>query len=172
MVDQIKYDLIATDKASANIAKVRKETERLGKQANVTRGQAQQLNREFGGVGRGAGMAGIQVQQFVGQLQGGVSPMVALSQQSADLGFALGVPLLGAFVSIAAVIAGTFIPSLLEAKKTFAELKKEADSVGIGLTQLPLKLTVQNLEALAIKAAEPATKLETRVRHIRQVSNA
>lgn len=171
MVDQIKYDLIATDKASGPIGKVRKETERLGKQAGMTRREAQALNKEFGGVGRGAGMAGIQVQQFVGQLQGGVSPMIALSQQSADLGFALGVPLLGAFVSIAAVIAGSFIPSLLEAKKTFAELKKEADTVGIGLTQLPLNMTVQNLEALALKAVEPATKLDKLNRRLRELQD-
>ena len=100
MVDQIKYDLIATDKASANIAKVRKETERLGKQANVTAGSARQLSSSTSGLGRSAGMAGIQFQQLVGQVQGGVNPMVALSQQAADLGFVLGAPLAGVIVSL------------------------------------------------------------------------
>ena len=42
------------------------------------------------GMGRGAGQAGIQIQQFVGQVQGGQSAMLALSQQGADLGIVLG----------------------------------------------------------------------------------
>ena len=32
------------------------------------------------GMGRGAGQAGIQFQQFIGQVQGGQSAMLALSQ--------------------------------------------------------------------------------------------
>lgn len=74
-------------------------------------------------VGRGAGQAGIQFQQFIGQIQGGQSAMLALSQQSADLGFVLGAPLLGAVVGISASLIGILAPALLktiEATKDFA----------------------------------------------------
>ena len=50
------------------------------------------VNKSVSGIGRSAGMAGIQLQQFVGQVQGGQSAMLALSQQSADLGFVHGAP--------------------------------------------------------------------------------
>ncbi len=73
--------------------------------AKVTK-SAKGVNTALSGVGRSAGMAGIQVQQFVGQIQGGQSAMVALSQQGADLGFVLGAPLLGAVVGITASIVG------------------------------------------------------------------
>ena len=60
------------------------------------------------------GQAGIQVQQFVGQIQGGQSAMVALAQQGADLGIVLGAPLVGVFVSLAAVAAGTLAPAIFK----------------------------------------------------------
>lgn len=60
----------------------------------------------IGAIGRSSGQAGIQVQQFIGQIQGGQSAMVALSQQSADLGFVLGAPLVGAVVGITASLVG------------------------------------------------------------------
>tara|TARA_R100000951_G_scaffold91082_1_gene79406 strand:+ start:1 stop:1704 length:1704 start_codon:yes stop_codon:yes gene_type:complete len=81
------------------------------------------------GVGRGAGQAGIQFQQFIGQVQGGQSAMLALSQQSADLGFVLGAPLLGAIVGISASLIGILAPALLktiEATKDFKFNVEEA----------------------------------------------
>ena len=76
------------------------------------------------GVGRSAGQAGIQLQQFIGQIQGGQNAMLALSQQSADLGFVLGMPLLGAIVGIAASVGGLMLPSLLTSKDAVGDLKK------------------------------------------------
>lgn len=61
--------------------------------------------QSLGNVGRSAGQAGIQVQQFVGQVQGGVSPLIALSQQGADLGIVLGAPLVGVLISLGAALA-------------------------------------------------------------------
>jgi len=75
------------------------------------------------GVGKRAGQAGIQVQQFVGQVQGGTSAFVALSQQAADLGFVLGFPLLGAVTGIAAAFAGSLLPNLFESKDASEELE-------------------------------------------------
>lgn len=75
-----------------------------------------ELRKNLAGVGRGAGQAGIQVQQFVGQIQGGIDPMIALSQQSADLGWALGMPLAGAIAGIAFSM-GTFLaPAMFDGK--------------------------------------------------------
>lgn len=158
--EKINILLEAQDKASAPLKGVRGEIDKVGTSAKKTAQQAKGLQDGVSGVGRGAGMAGIQVQQFVGQLQGGVNPMVALSQQSADLGFALGVPLAGAIVSIAAVIAGTLIPSLMQAEESFADLRKEAEKVGIGLNQLPTKLTEQNLLLLGTQAGEAGQKVQ------------
>ena len=112
------------------------------------------LGKSLGGLGRNAGMAGIQIQQFVGQLQGGVNPMVALSQQGADLGFVLGVPLLGAVVGIGASLAGVLLPSLFsstdaieEAAKKVRKLKQEFDELGVAQKQLLLsdqKTAIEN----------------------------
>ena len=158
--EKINLLLEAQDNASQKLKNVRGEVDKVGESAKRTAQQAKGLQDGVAGVGRGAGMAGIQVQQFVGQLQGGVNPMVALSQQSADLGFALGVPLAGAIVSIAAVIAGTLLPSLMEAEASFADLRKEAEGLGIGLTQLPSKLTEQNLLLLGTTAGEAGNKVK------------
>lgn len=158
--EKINILVEAQDNASAPLKKVRGSIDQVGASAKKTAQTARGVTDSIGGVGRNAGMAGIQVQQFVGQLQGGVSPMVALSQQAADLGFVLGVPLVGAIVSIGAVVAGTLLPSLMEAEQSFADLRKEAESVGIGLTQLPTKLTEQNLLLLGTQAGEAGQKVQ------------
>ena len=167
--EKINILLEAQDKASAPLKKVRGEIDQVGASAKRTAQSAKGVQDGISGVGRGAGMAGIQVQQFVGQIQGGVNPMVALSQQSADLGFALGVPLLGAFVSIAAVIAGTFLPSLMESKKAFADLRKEAEAVGIGLTALPMSVTQDQLLTVGEQAGQSATKFNALQQRLRDL---
>lgn len=127
--ENVNIRLTAQDEASASLKNVRNNIEQVGTTANRVAGQTRNVTGALGGIGRSAGQAGIQVQQFVGQLQGGVNPMVALSQQGADLGFVLGVPLVGAVVSIAAVIAGNLIPSLTEAKVSMAELNQELTKI-------------------------------------------
>ena len=72
--------------------------------------------------GRSAGMAGIQFQQFTGQIQGGVNPMIAFSQQAADLGIVMGAPLLGVIASLGAGLALFLVPELFSAKKATSEL--------------------------------------------------
>lgn len=82
------------------------------------------------GMGRNAGQAGIQVQQMVGQIQGGQSAFIALSQQSADLGIVLGAPLVGVVVSLGAVIAGTLFNSMNKSKDAMKEFAEEIDIFG------------------------------------------
>jgi len=158
--EKINILLEAQDKASAPLKNVRGEIDKVGASAKRTASEAKGVQDGISGVGRGAGMAGIQVQQFVGQVEAGTPFLRAFSQQAADLGFAMGVPLAGAIVSIAAVIGSVLIPSLMEAEQSFADLRKEAEGLGIGLTQLPTKLTEQNLLMLGTKAGEAGTKVQ------------
>lgn len=78
---------------------------------------------------RNSGQAGIQFQQFIGQVQGGQSPMLAFSQQSADLGFVLGFPLLGAITGIAASIGGIFLPALFNGETAVGRLQKVMEAL-------------------------------------------
>jgi len=81
------------------------------------------------GVSRGAGQAGIQIQQFIGQVQGGQSAILAFSQQSTDLGFVLGFPLAGAIAGIAASLAGILLPALFKANDAADKLEKSIERV-------------------------------------------
>lgn len=85
-------------------------------------------------VHRNYGQAGIQVQQFVGQIQGGQSAMLALSQQSADLGIVLGAPMIGVIVSLASVLVGYLLPSLMSNKTSADALAKAIENVKAVMT--------------------------------------
>ncbi|MBY7923711.1 hypothetical protein KW453_15735 [Vibrio fluvialis] len=92
------------------------------------------VNSGLTSVGRSAGQAGIQIQQFIGQIQGGQSAMLALSQQSADLGFVLGAPLLGAVVGIGASLAGMLLPNLFESEDAMKLLEDATEGVRAAMT--------------------------------------
>ena len=114
-------------------------------------------DKQLANFSRRSGMAGIQFQQFIGQIQGGQSAMVALSQQSADLGFVLGAPLLGAVAGISASIIGMLLPALFSADenvktlnestetltKTFRNLSKEQQQIVVSGLQEKLKEQVK-----------------------------
>jgi phage-related tail protein len=102
-INKTKADFDNLDKS---VNKVNKSTNQLNASQQKITPVAQGVSTALGGIGAKAGQAGIQVQQFVGQIQGGQSAMLALSQQGADLGFVLGAPLLGAIVGIGASLVG------------------------------------------------------------------
>ena len=79
----------------------------------------------FANLSRNSGQAGIQIQQLVGQIQGGQSPMLALSQQAADLGIVLGAPLVGAVIGLSASFAGMLLPSLLETENALEKYNEK-----------------------------------------------
>ena len=87
---------------------------------------ASAVNSGLSGIGRSAGQAGIQIQQFVGQIQGGQSALLALSQQGADLGFVLGAPLAGAIIGISSSIVSFLIPSIANTKSSIEQLNDVA----------------------------------------------
>ncbi len=113
-------------KSTTNVANDFKKIDNAAKNTNI------QMTKAAAGVRKGVqanlGQAGIQVQQFVGQLQGGQSAMVALAQQSADLGIVLGAPLIGVFVSLAAVLAGTLAPAIFGSTSNIEKLQKAIEN--------------------------------------------
>lgn len=80
-------------------------------------------------LGRKAGAAGIQIQQFIGQIQGGQNAAAALSAQAADLGIVLGAPLIGSIVGIAAAFGGPFISALFGADEALDAVRQRIDDV-------------------------------------------
>lgn len=92
------------------------------------------VRQGLGGLSRNAGQAGIQLQQLVGQIQGGQSAMLALSQQGADLGIVLGAPLLGAVVGIGASIAGMLLPNLFKTTDALEDVEKATENVKAAIT--------------------------------------
>lgn len=95
------------------------KTEKATKQMATS---ANNANKALGGVGRSAGQVGIQVQQLVGQIQGGQNAFQAFGAQAADIGIVMGAPLVGVIFAFAAAIAGTLLPSLFDAEEGVEDL--------------------------------------------------
>jgi len=89
---------------------------------------AEGVQKGVASISRSFGQGSIQVQQFVGQLQGGQNVMLALSQQAADFGIVTGNALAGAFVGIGASVIGMIL-SANSAKKAMSELDKIAEDL-------------------------------------------
>jgi hypothetical protein len=126
----------AADKTTAEINQLNQVNTQTTKTAQAVSQALGSTSQGLAGFGRQAGQAGIQIQQFVGQVQGGVSPLVALSQQAADLGYVLGFPLLGAVVGIAAAIGGPLISSFITAGNESDKLKGKLDELQKKLADL------------------------------------
>jgi hypothetical protein len=150
----------AEAQTARSTTKIEKDLLKTGKAANVT-------TKRFKGVGRSAGQAGIQVQQMVGQLQGGTSAFVAISQQAADFGFVLGAPMIGVIVSLSAVLAGVLWEALGNSSEAMERAATSADDltkeylkmIGAASSLKMLTLSEEMLaDAEAIKLAEAELK--------------
>ena len=129
------------------------------------------VNKSVSGIGRSAGMAGIQLQQFVGQVQGGQSVMLALSQQSADLGFVLGAPLLGAITGIAASLAGILLPSLFSTNEEIKNLESNTESLikkFTTLTEKQKEVAIAGLQEDLKKQTDQFAKLTVEAKELEQ----
>lgn len=93
----------------------------------ITQG-IRQSSAGFSGLGRNAGQAGIQIQQFVGQVQGGQSVLLAFSQQATDLGIVLGAPMLGVIAGLGAALVSTLIPALSKTEEQIETLEDRIDN--------------------------------------------
>lgn len=163
-IKQVEKQSSAAEKSLKGLdsaaAKTEKSFKRLDAQTTKT---ASGVKKGISGMGRSAGQAGIQLQQFVGQIQGGQNAMLALSQQSADLGFVLGAPLVGAVVGISASLIGLLVPSLADSTTEAKKLEKaiealdkmtyEASDGTLKLSESIAKLAGKSKEAAKVELA-------------------
>lgn len=117
--------------------------------------QASRSSGSVGNFGRTAGMAGIQIEQMAGQMAIGVNPMRALGVQAADLGFILGVPLLGAVIGIGAALGSVLMPQTSRAKSSIEELQEVTD-----LLDKTFKRTSSSTQTLSDEILEIAQRSE------------
>ena len=115
---QARLELLAD---SSGIRAATNDLKNLERQSGVTESKTK---KSFSGVGRSAGQAGIQIQQFVGQVQGGQNALLALSQQATDLGIVLGAPLIGVIAGLGASLVSFLIPSIVNTDDKIKELVK------------------------------------------------
>ena len=165
--EEIKIRITAQDSASQVIKNTNREMQTLSRTATSTGVTTAKFGGNLSTMGRTAGQAGIQVQQLVGQIQGGTNPMLALSQQAADLGFVLGAPLVGAVVALGASLAMNLIPQLFETAKTAADLNKEIDALRARtgqLTDAQKALLEQNRVEQIKKEREEVSRLEGEIK--------
>lgn len=145
---------------SSQVRTATRDLQALAAQGRPVTAAATAATKNIGAIGKSAGQAGIQIQQFIGQIQGGQSAMVALAQQSADLGFVLGAPLLGALVSIGAAVGGMAFAAITGADDVGSldeAVKKLGDAVVI--TDEGVALLAQEIENLA-KVSEDAARAQ------------
>ena len=107
--------------------------------------------------------AGYQVQDFVVQVQGGQSALVAFAQQGSQLAgaFGPGGAVLGAVIALGSVIAGTLITSLNGGKNAMDALKDAAEAMDkvITVSQNGVAALSDKYALLAKTNAEAATIL-------------
>lgn len=116
---------------------------------------AKGVNKATAGMGRGAGMAAVQVEQLIGSINAGQNPMRAFGFQAADMGIVLGFPLVGAIVGVAASLSSVFLPALFNSGESIDKLieKMEEWKKSIGLTQEQIDfLTNKEIEANTVRA--------------------
>lgn len=115
--------------ATQKMQKLMATTDALSeKQIRMTK-VASGVSQGLSGVGRSAGQVGIQVQQLVGQIQGGQNAFQAFSAQAADIGIVMGAPLLGVIVALASALGGALSPSLFDSKNATDELEESLESI-------------------------------------------
>ena len=113
-----------------------------------------QTGVNMGDFSRKAGAAGIQIQQFTGQVTTGTNGLVALSQQAADLGIVLGAPLIGVFASLGAT-------ALLMAQDT-----EEAASASDRL-----KESLESLDSIVVTSESGIKELSNEIRKLAEYSD-
>ena len=159
--------------ATKKLRDTQKELDRikskLGDTGTTAQNSTTKVSKGFSNMGRSAGQAGIQVQQLVGQIQGGTNPMLALSQQAADLGFVLGAPLVGAIAGIGASIAMTLLPSLFETEKTLKDVNKEFDEFDENLREITNNFENMNGALQQATLAEVAATLGSQAKEAKKL---
>lgn len=132
-LDKLAKSTNSADVNTENATQSSKQYARaLDKQAKAIGGalnKQERANRSAGNLGQKAGLASIQIEQLVGQIAGGQNPMRAFGQQSADIGFVLGVPLVGAILGVSAALA-SLLPKLFNMGSSLEELTELSSELG------------------------------------------
>lgn len=164
---------VATAKTRAveDLTKLQKAFKDTDVSVGKTNAAMKKSGSSFQSMGKSAGAAGIQIQQLVGQIQGGQNVFNALSAQAADLGIVLGAPLVGAVAGLGAAFAGILLPSLFDTEdKTqdlIDKLRELADVKIISKEQAALlaqeeRKLIKEKEGL-VKASEDEVNEQNRV---------
>ncbi|HHR0834044.1 phage tail protein [Klebsiella aerogenes] len=111
----------------------------IGDHAQKTAGQLNKLDTQVSATAKGVSsglrsgfqQAGYQLQDFIVQVQGGQSALVAFSQQGAQLAGVLGPggAIVGAVIALGSVLAGILMPSLSNSADRMKELQTAAESL-------------------------------------------
>jgi hypothetical protein len=137
-IDNLNKEISKTPKkqkaAKKAIDQTTKATVQLQQASGGALNAAERMNRSAGNMGQKAGLAAIQIEQLVGQIAGGQNPMRAFGQQSADIGFVLGTPMLGAIIGVSSALTSLLIPVLLDTGKTTEELITSSEELASAFT--------------------------------------
>lgn len=116
-----------------------KALDSIGDNAQKTSGQFKKLDTQLNatskvmssGLRGGVQQAGYQIQDFIVQVQGGQSALVAFSQQGSQLAgaFGPGGAVVGAIIALGSVLAGVLITSLNGGKNAMDALKDAAEAM-------------------------------------------
>tara|TARA_R110000823_G_scaffold203197_2_gene334058 strand:+ start:4017 stop:5825 length:1809 start_codon:yes stop_codon:yes gene_type:complete len=131
---------------------------------------AKGVTKGIGGLGRGAGQAGVQVQQLVGQIQGGQNPMLAFSQQAADIGIVLGAPMAGAIAGLAFSLGMVLLPALMDSMRGLDELAEAVDEMGKSLKNDFPELYAARMVELADKEDQARESVEKHTKKIAELT--
>ena len=138
-----------------------KALDNIGDNAQKTSGQFKKLDTQLNatskvmssGLKGSVQQAGYQIQDFIVQVQGGQSALVAFSQQGAQLAgaFGPGGAIVGALIALGTVVAGTLISSLNGGKSAMDALKDAAERMNDVIS-----ISTQGIAALSDKYANLA----------------
>lgn len=146
-----------TDNMESSFKKADRSAEKLNTTVTKTAGAVS------GGLRSGMQQAGYQIQDFIVQVQGGQSALVAFSQQGSQLAgaFGPGGAVIGAIIALGSIIAGTLITSLNGGKNAMDALKDAAEAMDkvITISQNGVAALSDKYANLARTNAEAATIL-------------
>ncbi|HBT8450750.1 TPA: tail protein (tape measure) [Klebsiella pneumoniae] len=138
-----------------------KALDSIGDNAQKTASQLNKLDTQVSATAKGVSsglrssmqQAGYQIQDFIVQVQGGQSALVAFSQQGSQLAgaFGPGGAIVGALIALGTVVAGTLISSLNGGKSAMDALKDAAERMNDVIS-----VSSQGIAALSDKYANLA----------------
>lgn len=152
-----------------------KALDNMGDSAQKTSGQFKKLDTQLNatskvmssGLRGSVQQAGYQIQDFIVQVQGGQSALVAFSQQGSQLAgaFGPGGAIVGAIIALGTVIAGTLITALSGGKNAMDALREAADAMDkvITISQNGVAALSDKYANLARVNAEVATLMRNQV---------